>query len=90
MYCIDEQYSQRVLMLQSIIKYEQDDLTGSKGLLDKCHGDDPDVIINYAAVAFKEGNYESARTQYSEAINTMGMYVCVNMSIRMKIRYINF
>ncbi len=43
----------------------------------QCHGDDPDVIINYAAVAFKEGNYESARTQYSEAINTMGMYVCM-------------
>jgi len=61
-------------MLQSIIKYEQDDLIGSKGFLDKCHGDDPDVMMNYAAVAFKEGNYESARTQYSEAINTMGTY----------------
>ena len=41
----------------------------------QCQGDDPDVIINYAAVAFKEGNYESARTQYSEAINTMGTFV---------------
>lgn len=59
-------------MLQSIIKYEQDDLIGSKSLLDKCHADEPDVIINYAAIAFKEGNYESARSQYSEAINTMG------------------
>ena len=67
-----EQYQQRVLMLQSIIKYEQDDLAASKGYLDQCHSDDPDVIINYAAIAFKEGNFANARTQYSEALNTMG------------------
>lgn len=67
-----EQYQQRVLMLQSIIKYEQDELPGSKGYLDQCHNEDPDVLINYAAIAFKEGNYAKARSQYSEAINTMG------------------
>lgn len=67
-----EQFSQRVLMLQSIIKYEQDELPASKGYLDQCHSDDPDVIINYAAIAFKEGNFPAARAQYSEALNTMG------------------
>lgn len=67
-----EQFSQRVLMLQSIIKYEQDELPASKGYLDQCHDDDPDVTVNYAAIAFKEGNFEAARTQYSEAINTTG------------------
>ncbi len=67
-----EQYAQRVLLLQSIIKYEQDELSSSKALLDQCHSDDPDVIVNYAAIAFKEGKYESARNQYSEAITTMG------------------
>ena len=67
-----EQYAQRVLMLQSVIKYEQDELSASKGYLDQCHSDDPDVIVNYAAIAFKEGNFESARTQYSDALNTMG------------------
>lgn len=67
-----EQYSQRMLMLQSIVKYEQDELPACKALLDQCHSDDPDVIINYAAIAFKEGKFESARTQYTEAINTMG------------------
>jgi len=59
-------------MLQSVIKYEQDELPASKGYLDQCHSDDPDVIINYAAIAFKEGNFESARNQYAEALNTMG------------------
>jgi hypothetical protein len=67
-----EQYAQRVLMLQSVIKYEQDELPASKGYLDQCHSDEPDVIVNYAAIAFKEGNFESARTQYSDALNTMG------------------
>lgn len=67
-----EQYSQRVLMLQSIIKYDQDELPASKGYLDQCHAEDPDVLINYAAIAFKEGNFAQARQQYSEALNTMG------------------
>lgn len=67
-----EQYAQRVLMLQSVIKYEQDELSASKGYLDQCHSDEPDVIINYAAISFKEGNFESARDQYTEALNTMG------------------
>eukprot|EP00428_Durinskia_dybowskii_P078280 CAMPEP_0170356544 /NCGR_PEP_ID=MMETSP0117_2-20130122/1234_1 /TAXON_ID=400756 /ORGANISM="Durinskia baltica, Strain CSIRO CS-38" /LENGTH=648 /DNA_ID=CAMNT_0010610659 /DNA_START=42 /DNA_END=1988 /DNA_ORIENTATION=- len=67
-----EQYAQRVLMLQSVIKYEQDELAASKGYLDQCHADEPDVIVNYAAIAFKEGNFENARDQYTEALNTMG------------------
>ena len=67
-----EQYAQRILMLQSVIKYEQDELPSCKALLDQCHSDDPDVLINYAAVAFKEGTFEGARGQYTEAINTTG------------------
>jgi tetratricopeptide repeat protein 30 len=67
-----EQYAQKVLMLQSIVKYEQDELPASKGYLDQCQNDDPDVVVNYAAIAFKEGNYVDARNQYNEALNTMG------------------
>lgn len=68
----NENFGQRVLMLQSIIKYEQDELEACKALLDQCVSDDPDVLVNYANVAFKEGKYESARNQYSEAINALG------------------
>jgi tetratricopeptide repeat protein 30 len=67
-----EQHAQRLLMLQSAIKYEQDELHSTKALLDQCHSDDPDVLVNYAAVAFKEGNYESAREQYTKVITEMG------------------
>lgn len=68
----NEQYQQRVLMLQAIIKYDQDELDSCKGLLDRAVSDDPDVIINYANVAFKEGKFEVARNQYTEAINSLG------------------
>ena len=63
---------QRLLMLQASIKYEQDELGQCKGLLDRCLQDDPDVVINAAAISFKNGEYEKARTQYGEAINALG------------------
>ena len=44
-----EQFAQRLLMLQGVIKYEQDELSSCKSLLDQCHSDDPDVLINFAA-----------------------------------------
>jgi tetratricopeptide repeat protein 30 len=61
-----------MILLQAVVKYEQDELPSCKALLDRCQAEDPDVIINHAAIAFKEGNFENARNQYSEAINTMG------------------
>lgn len=66
------QYNQRIKMLQAIVKYEQDELPSSKALLDQCHTEDPDVIVNYAAISYKEGKYEQARTQLTEAMNTVG------------------
>ena len=77
----NEQYSQRVLMLQAVIKYEQDELASCKSLLDQCHSDDPDVLINYAGISFKEGKYEEARNQYVEAINTMGYQADLALNI---------
>ena len=53
-----------MISLQAAIKYEQDELSGCKSLLDRCLTDDPETIINYAAVAFKEGHYGSARAKY--------------------------
>jgi tetratricopeptide repeat protein 30 len=77
----NEQYSQRVLMLQAVIKYEQDELSSCKSLLDQCHAEDPDVLINYAGISFKEGKFEEARNQYVEAINTMGYQADLALNI---------
>jgi tetratricopeptide repeat protein 30 len=67
-----EDFTQKSLMLQANIKYEQDEVNACKSLLDQCVADDPDVQMNHAAIAFKEGNYELARNQYIEVANTVG------------------
>lgn len=39
---------------QGAIKYEQDELAACKSLVDQCLSDDPDTIISYASISFKE------------------------------------
>ena len=34
--------------------------------------DDPDTVINYACITYKEGNFEDARKKFVDAINTLG------------------
>lgn len=49
-----EQHAQQITLLQACIKYEQDELQTCKSLLDTCVQDDPDIIVNYGCVAYKE------------------------------------
>ena len=65
-------YQQRMLSLQAAIKYEQDDLAGCKALVDQCMHDDPDTVVNYGCIAYKEGKFEEARARFEEALNTQG------------------
>lgn len=44
----------QLLHSQGAIKYEQDELPACKSLVDQCLSDDPDTIISYASIAFKE------------------------------------
>lgn len=37
-------YSQRMIMLQAAIKFQQDDVVGCKALVDQCQPDDPDTV----------------------------------------------
>lgn len=67
-----EKYSQRVKLLQAQVKYQQDELSACKSLLDDCTRDDPDVMVNFANVSFKEGKYEIARAQYAEVMSNTG------------------
>ena len=77
------QYAQKMLMLQAAIKYESDELGVCKSLLEQCLPDDPETIINSAAILFKEAglqpdpakksaHYDQARAKYMDAINTLG------------------
>ena len=67
-----EQYTQRKTMLQAAIKYEQDDARGCKAQCDKCIAEDPEVIVAYGCIAFKESKYEEARQKFSDAMATLG------------------
>jgi len=66
------QHSQRLSMLLSSIKYEQDDLLGCKNMLDGCLLDEPETIIAFASLSFKEGNFEDALVKFSEAQDVLG------------------
>lgn len=61
-----------MLKLQGYITYEQDDLPGTKALLEQCPPDDSDVLITQACILFKEKKYEEARQKFAEAMNTLG------------------
>eukprot|EP00906_Rhabdomonas_costata_P030121 RCo042517 len=69
---VGEQHHQRVNKLLAAIKYEQDDLVGTKSHLDKCLQDDPDVVVLTGCVHFKETQFEEASAKYVEAMNALG------------------
>ncbi|CAM9439615.1 unnamed protein product [Laminaria digitata] len=66
------QYQQRMIALQGAIKYEQDELPACKSLVDQCLSDDPDTIISYASISFKDQDYDDARQKYADAMHTLG------------------
>jgi tetratricopeptide repeat protein 30 len=68
-----DQYTQRILTLQAAIAYEEKDLARSRALLGQCAvADDPDTLVNYACITYKEGKFEEARDKFTEAAATLG------------------
>ncbi len=79
-----ESFQSRVLTLQAAIKYDEDELPSCKARLDQfknINPDDPEVELNYAAISYKEGKFELARKQYTEAMNAMGYQSDVALNI---------
>eukprot|EP01006_Ploeotia_vitrea_P056421 TRINITY_DN68099_c2_g17_i1.p1 TRINITY_DN68099_c2_g17~~TRINITY_DN68099_c2_g17_i1.p1 ORF type:complete len:679 (-),score=66.10 TRINITY_DN68099_c2_g17_i1:114-2150(-) len=66
-----DEHHQRIQKLLASIKYEQDDLTGTKSHLDKCL-EDPDITVLTGCVLFKEGRYEDASHRFIESMNALG------------------
>jgi tetratricopeptide repeat protein 30 len=66
------QYSQRVLKLQSAVRYEQDELAQARQFVEQCLPDDPDVVVAQGCLLYKEAKYEEAKTKFSEAMNQLG------------------
>ena len=65
-------HSERLSMLQANIQYESDDLISCKKYLADVLQDDPECILAYAAIDFREGSYTKALLKYSEALNILG------------------
>jgi len=68
----DDQFASRMQMLQAAVKYEQDDLIGTKSFLDNCPQDEPETIVAHACVLYKEGEFEKARGRFAEAMQSLG------------------
>lgn len=75
------QFAQRINMLLASIKYESDELSACASKLDACLPDDPETVIAYAAIAYKEGKFEEARVKYNEALNTLGYQADLSYNI---------
>ncbi|KAI9220763.1 hypothetical protein BC828DRAFT_382719 [Blastocladiella britannica] len=60
--------------LMAAIKYEMDDLTGARVLIDACAQDNVDTIYNQACVLFKEGKYTEANARFSDAAKRQGYH----------------
>ena len=74
----------QVLALRRAIKYEEDDLSTCKSLLDQCMQDDPDTLVHYAAICVKEQRFEEARAKYAEATQILGFTppeIQINLSL---------
>lgn len=68
----EEEYEQRMLKLRAHVKYEQDDVAGCRAIVDQCIQDDPDTIISYACIEFKNSNFDAARKLFVDAIGALG------------------
>lgn len=67
-----QQLTQRELMLQVSIQFEEGDLNGCKAILDQCVEEDPETMIAQATLCTKERRYYDAIELYSEAFNIEG------------------
>lgn len=62
----------QVLKLQAAIKFESNDISGCKILIDQCRADDTDTLVNHACLLFKDGKHSEACAKYNEAMKIMG------------------
>lgn len=70
----NQNYQQKLIILQAAIRYEKDEIQHSKTLLRQAQ-EDPDVIINDGCILFKEGKFEEAKVKFQDAMNSLG-YNC--------------
>mmetsp|Transcript_23212 Transcript_23212/g.68402 ORF Transcript_23212/g.68402 Transcript_23212/m.68402 type:complete len:677 (-) Transcript_23212:459-2489(-) len=68
----DLDLAHKALLLQGAIRYEMDDLAGTRAVIDQQVPEDPDTVVNLACVLYKEGRHEEARQKFIDAMGTVG------------------
>lgn len=71
----DPSSQQKVILLQSTIRYEQDEIQHAKSLLRQANQEDSDIVVNSGCILYKEGKFEEARLKFVDAMNAIG-YDC--------------
>lgn len=66
------EYQSKVLYLQALIKYEQDDCRLAKDLMKQAAPDDPDTWVNEGCILMKDEKYEDAIPKFESAIGKKG------------------
>ncbi|PAA57823.1 hypothetical protein BOX15_Mlig000704g1, partial [Macrostomum lignano] len=61
-------YRSQMLKLEAAIKYDEEDFTGARALVDQCQADDPDRQVNLGCLLFKEGKYQEACAKFTKAM----------------------
>ncbi|KAK7794910.1 hypothetical protein R5R35_005886 [Gryllus longicercus] len=68
----DPNFLPKVNKLKAAIKFGEEDLAGTKSLVDSGPPDDPDTEINLGCLLHKEGRYEDALQKFTTALQITG------------------
>jgi tetratricopeptide repeat protein 30 len=76
----EKEFQSRVLKLEAAIKFDAQDIAGSKILIDRLRkgvfliliSDDAETMTNQACFLYKEGKYQEAKEQYVKASKISG------------------
>lgn len=65
-------YKGKLPKLQAAIKYGQDDLQGTRAMIQQCDPNDPDTLNNLGCILFKERKYTEATQKFQDALKMLG------------------
>jgi len=68
----NQEFTERVMLLQAAISYEQDEVQLARSILDQCSPEAEERQVFEGALLWKEKRHADAMKQFSDAMNTAG------------------
>jgi len=66
------EFTERVMLLQAAVSYEQDEVQLARSILDQCSADAQEKLVFEGALLWKEKRHAEAMKQFNDAMNTSG------------------